>query len=127
MIDSAGRSPQDRAGQEELAAIAKQQIKLETHLVLAAPTEEQVLQEVVRQYRTIPIHRVLFTKIDEAKNFGNLFSLLQYTGLPVSYLAMGQRVPEDLELATRRRVVELMGLPVPEQAIALDSLVEAKA
>ena len=108
LIDTAGRSPRDRTGQEELKAIAEQQLKIETHLVLAAPTTESVLHEVIQQYRTIPIHRLLFTKLDEVTHHGKLFNLLHYTGLPLSYLSMGQRVPEDLELATNRRVVELL-------------------
>ncbi|MCA9472422.1 MAG: flagellar biosynthesis protein FlhF [Nitrospirales bacterium] len=108
LIDTAGRSPRDRTGQEELKVIAEQQLKIETHLVLAAPTTESVLHDVIQQYRSIPIHRLLFTKLDEITHYGKLFNLLHYTGLPLSYVSMGQRVPEDLELASSRRVVELL-------------------
>ncbi len=106
LIDTAGRSPRDRVGQEELKNIARQGLKIETHLVLAAPTSESVLHEVIQQYRTIPIHRLLFTKLDEIGHHGKLLNLLHYTGLPLSYLSMGQRVPEDLELATAHGLVE---------------------
>ena len=109
LIDTAGRSPRDRAGQEELKAIARLGLKIETHLVLAAPTTESVLHDVVQQYRSIPIHRLLFTKLDEVSHHGKLFNLLHFTGLPLSYLSMGQRVPEDLELPNARRVIELIG------------------
>jgi flagellar biosynthesis GTPase FlhF len=34
--------------------------------------------------------------------------VLSQSGLPVSYLSAGQRVPEDLEIATRKRLVELV-------------------
>ncbi len=108
LIDTAGRSPRDRTGQDELAAIARQNLNIETHLVLAAPTTESILHDVIQQYRTIPIHRLLFTKLDEVSHVGKLFNLLHYTGLPLSYFSMGQRVPEDLELATTQRVVELL-------------------
>ena len=108
LIDTAGRSPRDRTGQEELKAIAQQNLKIETHLVLAAPTTESVLHDVVQQYRALPVHRLLFTKLDEVAHLGKLFNLLHYTGLPLSYVSMGQRVPEDLELATNRSVVEMV-------------------
>ncbi len=106
LIDTAGRSPRDRAGEEELKKIARLDLKIETHLVLAAPTTESVLHDVIQQYRTIPIHRLLFTKLDEVGHHGKLVNLLHYTGLPLSYLSMGQRVPEDLELATTHALVE---------------------
>jgi len=115
LIDTSGRSPRDRTGQEELKAIAQQQLKIETHLVLAAPTTESVLHDVIQQYRTIPIHRLLFTKLDEVAHLGKLFNLLHYTGLPLSYVSMGQRVPEDLEVATNRRVVDLVSAHPQQQ------------
>ena len=108
LIDTAGRSPRDRAGQEELKAIVRLGLKIETHLVLAAPTTESILHDVVQHYRNIPIHRLLFTKLDEVSHYGKLFNLLHFTGLPLSYLSMGQRVPEDLELPNVRRMIELI-------------------
>jgi len=42
---------------------------------------------------------------------------LSRTGLPVSYLSAGQRVPEDLEIATRTRLVELAWGESPRQVL----------
>jgi flagellar biosynthesis protein FlhF len=39
---------------------------------------------------------------------GSLYNVLSQAGLPVSYLSAGQRVPEDLEIATRDRLVEFV-------------------
>ena len=108
LVDTAGRSPHDHAGREELLAISQQKIALETHLVLSAPTESLVQEEVIRRYNTIPIHRLLFTKLDETRQFGSMFNLIHQTGLPVSYLAAGQRVPEDLEEATSKAIIDRM-------------------
>jgi len=125
LIDTTGRSPHDRTGQEELAAIERQNLKIDTHLVLSAPTAEPVLQEVIRQYRRFPIHRLLFTKLDEVRQCGHLFNLLHETGIPLSYLSAGQRVPEDLELATKRRAIELLGLPTIQEQVANKQMVGA--
>jgi flagellar biosynthesis GTPase FlhF len=43
--------------------------------------------------------------------------VLSQTGLPVSYLSAGQRVPEDLEIATRNRLVELVWAKLHSQVI----------
>ncbi len=110
LVDTAGRSPQDPAGTRELAAIAQQKMALETHLVLSAPTDLSVQEDIVRRYSSIPVHRVLLTKLDESPQLGRLFNLIHQAGLPVSYLTMGQRVPEDLEQATRKSIVDRIDL-----------------
>ncbi len=108
LIDTAGRSPKDQAGHDELLAITRGQFQLETHLVLAAPMAEAVQMETIHRYQSIPIHKLMLTKLDEISTGGGLYNVLSQTGLPVSYLSAGQRVPEDLEIATRNRLVELV-------------------
>jgi len=108
LIDTAGRSPKDRAGHEELVAMTRGSFKIETHLVLAAPVAEAVQMETIRRYQSLPIHKIIMTKLDETLKFGGVYNLLSQAGIPVSYLSAGQRVPEDLEVATRQRLVELV-------------------
>lgn len=108
LIDTAGRSPKDQAGHDELIAITRGQFQLETHLVLAAPMAEAVQMETIHRYQSVPIHKIMITKLDEMSTGGGLYNVLSQTGLPVSYLSAGQRVPEDLEMATRKRLVELV-------------------
>ena len=43
------------------------------------------------------------TKLDEATALGGVLSLAIRAGLPIAYLCDGQRVPEDLHLATPKR------------------------
>jgi flagellar biosynthesis protein FlhF len=117
LIDTAGRSPKDQAGHDELIAITRGQFQLETHLVLAAPMAEAVQMETIHRYQSIPFHKVIITKLDEIQTGGGLYNVLSRTGLPVSYLSAGQRVPEDLEMATRKRLVELVRGNFPGQVI----------
>jgi flagellar biosynthesis protein FlhF len=117
LIDTAGRSPKDQAGHDELIAITRGQFQLETHLVLAAPMAEAVQMETIHRYQSIPIHKLMITKLDEMSTGGSLYNVLSQTGLPVSYLSAGQRVPEDLEIATRNRLVELVWAKLHSQVI----------
>ncbi|MEC4673218.1 MAG: flagellar biosynthesis protein FlhF [Nitrospirota bacterium] len=121
LVDTAGRSPNDTAGREELLSISQQKIALETHLVLSTPTDSLVQEEVIRRYNTIPIHRLLLTKLDEARQFGAMFNLIHQTGLPVSYLAAGQRVPEDLEEATSKAIVDRINICAEKGVMARDN------
>ena len=47
---------------------------------------------------------MLLTKLDEAHSLGHLVSLVRECQLPISYLTDGQNVPDDIQVAERRRV-----------------------
>ena len=108
LIDTAGRSPKDQVGHDELMAMTREACKIETHLVLAAPVAESVQLDTIRRYQSLPIQNIIMTKLDETLRYGSMYNLLSHAGIPVSYLSAGQRVPEDLEPATRQRLVELV-------------------
>lgn len=108
LIDTAGRSPRDAAGIDELRRLIALDHPLETHLVLSATTRERDLKDGAIRYAGIPIDRLLFTKLDETSGFGGIFDLMGRTGLPLSYLSVGQRVPEDLDVARPERVADLL-------------------
>ena len=42
---------------------------------------------------------MIFSKLDESNGFGNVFSLIYATKKPVSYLSIGQEVPDDILVA----------------------------
>lgn len=81
---------------------------IETHLVLAANTRMQDLRRTVTRYDVCAPSRLLFTKLDETVEYGNLFELAYQTALPLSYWGIGQQVPADLELAHSGRLADLL-------------------
>jgi flagellar biosynthesis protein FlhF len=57
----------------------------------------------------VPIHRMLFTKLDETKNYGMLLNLsVGSGGIPISFLTVGQNVPDDLEIADPKAISRLV-------------------
>jgi len=70
-------------------------------------TREEEAEEMIRQFCVIPLQSLLFTKLDESSSLGSLFNLAGRTAKPRSYLTTGQRVPEDFEVATPERIVDL--------------------
>jgi flagellar biosynthesis protein FlhF len=80
----------------------------ETHLALAAPTKESDLLDAVRQFSTTRIDRILFSKLDETSTYGTLLNVADRTGLPLSYITLGQRVPEDIAVADATALAELI-------------------
>ncbi|OPX19097.1 MAG: flagellar biosynthesis protein FlhF [Desulfobacca sp. 4484_104] len=108
LIDTAGRSPNRPELISELYRLFAGLSGVRHHLVLSATSEEMVLSKTINIFSMLPLTSYVVTKVDEAINFSGVFNLLCRHRTPVSYLTTGQRVPEDLELASRRRVAELL-------------------
>ena len=99
LVDTAGQSPADSSLGEVFDVIAGHR-GVRTHLVLAADTSPKAAKRIVSRYAAARPSHAVITKIDEAESLIPLFNVLQDEGLPVSFLANGQRVPDDLRRAT---------------------------
>lgn len=99
LVDTAGRSPSDDASADMLRVVAGRP-DTRTHLVLAADTPLPTLQKIVARFECARPSRVVLTKVDETESLAPLVSFLREQKLPVSYLGVGQRVPDDLQPAT---------------------------
>jgi flagellar biosynthesis protein FlhF len=108
LIDTAGRSPYASDLQGKLHSLLGGVPELEHHLVLSAATKESNLNRAIKGFGVLPISSYVITKIDETNDFSGIFNQLCHHKVPVSYLTAGQRVPEDIELSSRRRVAELL-------------------
>lgn len=109
LIDTTGRCHKDHAHPARLREIFKASgKKVETHLVLNVTAQEKLFEESYKQFSSLEVDRVLFTKLDEGINFGHLFNFSLRTRVPFSYLTTGQRVPEDIEEARREKVIRLI-------------------
>ena len=92
----------------------------EIHLVLSATTKERDLEDIIEKFLPLSIGRLLFTKIDESSTHGLIINQLYKTKVPLSYLANGQRIPDDIEDATIERLVDLItngGYQFPNQKV----------
>jgi flagellar biosynthesis protein FlhF len=108
LIDTAGRSHLNAADLEDLSVLGRIDAPVETHLVLSSNTRERDLEEIIDRFSAVPIHYFLFTKTDETRNHGSLLTAMRKKGKPLSYLTTGQRVPEDIEIATPKRIADLV-------------------
>jgi flagellar biosynthesis protein FlhF len=108
LIDTMGKSHKDKAYSGELKVLLNELGGVETQLVLSVTAQEKILQESMKQFSMLGIDRVLFTKLDEGMSFGSLFNFSLRTRIPFSYFTMGQRVPEDIEIANNEKVIKLI-------------------
>jgi flagellar biosynthesis protein FlhF len=108
MIDTPGFGPHEAAQLMNLGGLKDSYGSIETHLVLSASTRMQDLRRTMARYEACHPSRLLFTKLDETEEYGNLLELAYQTSLPLSYWSNGQRVPEDIELADSARLADLL-------------------
>ena len=108
LIDTTGRSHQDKDYSGQLKEIFDAVGGVEIHLVLSVTAQEKLFTATYHQFSPIGVDRVLFTKLDEGLSFGSLFNFSVRNRLPISYFTSGQRVPEDLEVARPDRVISLI-------------------
>jgi flagellar biosynthesis protein FlhF len=52
--------------------------------------------------------RLLFTRLDETSSAGPILNEAVRRSRPISFFGTGQRIPEDVEAASRARLVELL-------------------
>jgi flagellar biosynthesis protein FlhF len=115
LVDTAGRSPSDE-GVATVFDVLSQKRSVRTHLVLAADTSEATARRVIDRYAPLKPSRVVITKLDETESVMPLVAAVRDRGLPISYLASGQRVPEDLWRATPVSLAAaLLGEPAMEE------------
>jgi len=111
LVDTAGLSPRDG----QLAAQMKMLAGLQHWLVLPANGQSGDLHDAVARYRALNPAACVVTKLDETARLGGALSVAVRSRLPLAYFCDGQRVPEDLHLASAQRLVlRAMRAPLPD-------------
>lgn len=116
LIDTAGMNPADERVAKQMELLNAQLQSIATVLVLPATSHYQVLVDAIKRYQVNRIEQCIITKLDESAAIGGALSAIAETGLGASYLTHGQRVPEDIKMATRHQLIEQ--LAKQEQALA---------
>lgn len=108
LIDTAGRSQSDKLKLRELKSFLNVAKPDETHLVLSSTSGQANMQTCIRQFSSIGIDRIIFTKLDEAVGIGMLLSAVRKLDQAISYITTGQSVPDDIEPGSGRQLAKMI-------------------
>ncbi|OIQ97315.1 flagellar biosynthesis protein FlhF [mine drainage metagenome] len=100
LIDTVGMSQRDRMVAEQ-AAMLMQAGEVNRLLLLNATSRGDTLDDVVRAYAGEDLAGCIITKMDETASLAPAVDVAVRHGLLLTYVANGQRVPEDLYLPNR--------------------------
>ena len=98
-IDTAGKKPSDEKHKKEVQSYIEQSGVDEVFLVMSGSTGMKACQTIIENYDFIKDYKLLITKMDEAVTKGIILNVCSAAGRPLSYIAMGQDVPNDIALA----------------------------
>lgn len=108
LIDTAGFSQRDSRLISQLATfgqVSGQQVK--NYLVVQGNTQQATLKHIINAYKSIDLQGCIITKLDECYSLGEVVSNVIEAQLPVSYVADGQQVPEDIHVANAKSIISL--------------------
>jgi flagellar biosynthesis protein FlhF len=106
LVDTIGRSPRDLAKLAEMKDVLDAAgTRSEIHLAISATTKASDVEEILKTFEPFKYKAVILTKLDETLRIGNIISVLAATGKPISYIADGQSVPQDIEQASVLRLL----------------------
>ncbi len=107
LIDTAGRSHQNKTQMTELEALLDD-LNAETHLVLSACTKEKDLRSIIKAYSDMQLDRLIITKLDETTGYGIFLQAPTLAKVPIAFMTTGQSVPEDIEVADVLKMTSLV-------------------
>jgi len=97
LIDTPGRNHRDAASLRSLRKLVDAADEAEVMLVMAATTRAVDSAEILASYDEFPCSRLIMTKLDETRVYGELYNSVVRSGRPIACVTTGQAVPEHLE------------------------------
>ena len=108
LIDTTGRGRKDMHLMENLSSFLSNSEHVERHLVMSASMKPSDMRRIHDQFEICRPDHLLFTKLDETTTPGPILNELARTKKKFSYYTDGQRVPDDLHVAARGQIMDLV-------------------
>ncbi len=106
LIDTAGMSQRDMKLAEQINTLQLSGLSIKSYLVMSAATEYRAMNEIIRAFQIFEPQASILTKLDEAVTIGSAISSIIEQNLPLSFIANGQQVPEDLVSPCPQSLIE---------------------
>ena len=84
------------------------QENVDTHLVLNCQSKDSDLKDFADRVRPLAVTSTIFTHLDESTEHGSIYNFTRRFQKPLHSFGKGPKVPEDYEIATQERVLDLI-------------------
>lgn len=82
--------------------------EMSVHYVQSALARDTDAFEIAERFKVVGFNDVIFTRLDEAVQYGLIYNFQKQMNVPVHSFGIGNAIPEDYELATKERVADLI-------------------
>lgn len=106
LIDTSGGLTRKEQEFKMLLNIKELPLPVDTHLVLSLTEHSSQQEQAIQKFSSLGLQSFVFTKLDESWSCGDIYNQTNRWSIPVSYFSTGPRIPGNLEVASRERVME---------------------
>lgn len=108
LVDTTGRSSKNKMQISELRAFIDKTHSENLHLVMSCTTKNSDIKSIVEGYEVLNYNNIIITKLDETTTYGSILNILKEAKKPLSYVAVGQNVPDDIKTLDVEDVINLI-------------------
>ncbi|MCB2308765.1 flagellar biosynthesis protein FlhF [Clostridium estertheticum] len=108
LIDTTGRSSKNKMQIAELRTFVEKADTKDIHLVLSSTTKNRDMKYIIEGYRILNYNSIIVTKLDETATYGSILNILETAKIPLSFVSIGQNVPDDIEELSADSIVSLI-------------------
>jgi flagellar biosynthesis protein FlhF len=95
-IDTVGRSQKNKELLQNINTFLKAVKIDETFLVMSSTVTLKTMEDVAGKFKLFDYNGLIFTKMDEAIEYGNILNITNKVNVPIKYLTNGQVIPDDI-------------------------------
>lgn len=107
-IDTTGRSAKNTMQISELRAYINKIPNKVVHLVVSSTIKSKDIKVILQGYGVIDFDSIIVTKLDETSNYEVLIDTLIDGNKPISYMTLGQSVPDDIKKVSKNFIIDLI-------------------
>ncbi|CCJ32614.1 flagellar biosynthesis protein FlhF [Caloramator australicus] len=108
LVDSTGRSSKNAMQIAETKKFIEEIKPDKISLVLSVTTKQRDIKSIVENYKMLDYNNIILTKLDETDIYGSILTAAYYSKKPISYITVGQNVPDDIEEANSDKLIKLV-------------------
>ncbi|MBW9170671.1 flagellar biosynthesis protein FlhF [Clostridium estertheticum] len=108
LIDTTGRSSKNKMQIAELRTFVEKADTENIHLVLSSTTKNRDMKYIIEGYRILNYSSIIVTKLDETSTYGSILNILETAKIPLSFVSIGQNVPDDIKKLSADSIVSLI-------------------
>lgn len=112
-LDSMGRSQYDTSQIGELKSFLEVSPSISVALVLSMSSNHAEMFDTFDRYSALNPEYMIFTKMDETRQFGSIVNLPLIKKVPLLLFTTGQNVPDDMEIPDGKKIARKVLNEIP--------------